>query len=120
MARPMKCRRVACNVPVRYFKPQGIPMYALEEVELALDEVEAMRLTDIEDLYQAEAAERMGISRQTLGNIIARAHKKVALAIMEGKALRISGLDASGAAASKTETVSATEQRNCDLERTKD
>jgi len=77
---------------VRYFKPQGIPMCALEEIELALDEVEAMRLTDIEDLYQAEAAERMGVSRQTLGNIIARAHKKVALAIMQGKALRISGI----------------------------
>ena len=91
MARPLKCRRVACDIPARYFKPQGIPMYALEEIELAQDEVEAMRLTDIEDLYQAEAAERMGVSRQTLGNIIARAHKKVALAIMQGKALRISG-----------------------------
>lgn len=91
MARPMKCRRVACDVPVRYFKPQGVPLCALEEIELALDEVEAMRLTDIEDLYQAEAAERMGVSRQTLGNIIARAHKKVALAILQGKALRISG-----------------------------
>ena len=64
-------------------------MCALEEIELALDEVEAMRLTDVEDMYQAEAAERMGISRQTLGNIIARAHKKVATAILEGKALRI-------------------------------
>ncbi len=92
MARPLKCRRVACDVPARYFKPQGIPLYALEEIELALDEVEAMRLTDIEDLYQAEAAERMGVSRQTLGNIIARAHKKVALAILQGKALRISAV----------------------------
>ena len=89
MARPLKCRRVACDVPARYFKPQGIPLCALEEIELALDEVEAMRLTDVEDMYQAEAAERMGISRQTLGNIIARAHKKVATAILEGKALRI-------------------------------
>lgn len=91
MARPMKCRRVECDVPVRYFKPQGVPMCALEEVELAIDEVEAMRLTDIEDLYQADAAERMGVSRQTLGNIIARAHKKVAMALLQGKALRICG-----------------------------
>ena len=82
MARPMKCRRVECDVPVRYFKPQGVPMCELEEIELAIDEVEAMRLTDIEDLYQADAAERMGISRQTLGNIIARAHKKVAMALL--------------------------------------
>ena len=91
MARPMKCRRVECDVPVRYFKPQGVPMCSLEEVELAIDEVEAMRLTDIEDLYQADAAERMGVSRQTLGNIIARAHKKVAMALLQGKALRICG-----------------------------
>ena len=91
MARPMKCRRVACDVPVRYFKPQGVPMYALEEIELAIDEIEAMRLTDIEDLYQADAAERMGVSRQTLGNIVARAHKKVAMALLQGKALRICG-----------------------------
>ena len=101
MARPTKCRRVACDVPVRYFKPQGVPMCALEEIELALDEVEAMRLTDIEDLYQAEAAERMGVSRQTLGNIIARAHKKVATAIMEGKALRIRGVGISVATAAE-------------------
>lgn len=114
MARPIKCRRVACDVPVRYFKPQGIPLCALEEIELALDEVEAMRLTDIEDLYQAEAAERMGISRQTLGNIIARAHKKVALAIMEGKALRISGVKASAA------ELGLNEQVNCDFERIKE
>ena len=91
MARPMKCRRVACDVPVRYFKPQGVPMCALEEIELAIDEIEAMRLTDIEDLYQADAAERMGVSRQTLGNIVARAHKKVAMALLQGKALRICG-----------------------------
>jgi len=91
MARPLKCRRVECNVPARYFKPQGVPLYELEEIVLAPDEVEAMRLTDIEDLYQADAAERMGVSRQTLGNIIARAHKKVAHAIIEGKALRVSG-----------------------------
>ena len=73
-------------------------MRGLDEIALSLDEVEAMRLTDIEDLYQAEAAERMGVSRQTLGNIIARAHKKVALAIMHGKALRISGVAAPTAA----------------------
>jgi predicted DNA-binding protein (UPF0251 family) len=91
MARPMKCRRVSCAVPARYYKPQGVPLCELEEVELALDEVEAMRLTDIEDLYQADAAQRMGVSRQTLGNIIARAHKKVAIALLEGKALRIVG-----------------------------
>ena len=89
MARPMKCRRVACDVAAVYFKPQGIPLCNLEEVELELDEVEALRLADLEELYQADAAQKMGVSRQTFGNIIARAHKKVASAILGGKALRI-------------------------------
>ena len=89
MARPMKCRKVSCDVSAVYFKPQGIPMTELEEIELELDEVEALRLADLEDLYQADAALRMGVSRQTFGNIVARAHKKVATALLQGKALRI-------------------------------
>lgn len=89
MSRPIKCRMVSCDLSAIYFKPQGIPMRNLEEIELALDEVEALRLADIEDLYQADAAQKMGVSRQTFGNIIARAHKKIATALLQGKALRI-------------------------------
>lgn len=89
MGRPLKCRTVSCDVSARYFKPQGIPLRDLEEIELSLDEVEAIRLADIEDLYQADAAAKMGVSRQTFGNIIARAHKKIATALLQGKALRI-------------------------------
>jgi uncharacterized protein len=89
MARPMKCRKVACTVAATYFKPQGIPMRELDEVALELDEIEAIRLADLEELYQADAATKMGVSRQTFGNIIARAHKKVAMALLGGKALRI-------------------------------
>ena len=93
MARPVKQRRIACVPAASYFKPAGVPLRDLEEIVLGLDEVEAMRLTDIEDLYQADAALKMGVSRQTLGNILARAHKKVAAALIEGKALRISIAD---------------------------
>lgn len=89
MARPMICRKVSCDVTAKYFKPQGIPMRFLEEVALELDEIEAIRLADLEGLYQVDAAARMGVSRQTFGNIIARAHKKVATALLGGKALRI-------------------------------
>ncbi len=89
MARPMKCRKVECDIAVSYFKPQGIPMRNLDEVALELDEIEAIRLADLEELYQADAAAKMGVSRQTFGNIIARAHKKVATALLHGKALRI-------------------------------
>lgn len=89
MARPLKCRTVSCDVSAMYFKPQGIPMRELEEIELSIDELEAIRLADIEDLYQADAAQKMGVSRQTFGNIITRAHKKIATALLHGKALRI-------------------------------
>jgi predicted DNA-binding protein (UPF0251 family) len=95
MARPPKCRRIGFSPTATYFKPRGIGMALLEEVSLELDEVEALRLADLESLYQAEAAERMGVSRQTFANIVERARKKVADAIIHGKALRIALADAS-------------------------
>jgi hypothetical protein len=66
-------------------------MTELSEVVLALDEAEAIRLADLEGLYQEDAALRMKVSRQTFGNIIHAAHAKIAEAIIQGKALRIEG-----------------------------
>jgi len=74
-----------------YFKPRGIPTVELEEIILTLDEFEAIRLADYEQLYQEEAAERMNISRQTFGRIIEAAHKKIADVLLNGKALKIEG-----------------------------
>jgi predicted DNA-binding protein (UPF0251 family) len=74
-----------------YFKPRGIPLTSLEEVVLSVDEFEAIRLADLEGLYQEQAAERMRVSRQTFGRIIESARKKVAEALVEGKALKIEG-----------------------------
>jgi len=64
-------------------------MRMLETVELAKDELEAIRLTDLEGHYQEQAAEQMGVSRQTLGNILKRAHKKIAEALIQGKAIQL-------------------------------
>ena len=64
-------------------------MHALAEVALELDELEALRLADLDGLYQADVALRMGVSRQTVGNILERAHRKIADALLNGKALRI-------------------------------
>lgn len=89
MVRPLKCRQIAFSPAATYFKPRGIAMPFLDEVGLELDEVEALRLADLEGLYQAEAAARMGVSRQTFANIVARARHKVADAIIHGKALKI-------------------------------
>lgn len=76
---------------VAYYKPRGVPLSALQCVELAVDELEALRLADLEGLYQEEAAQRMNVSRQTFGRIIEAAHKKVADALVHGKALSIEG-----------------------------
>jgi predicted DNA-binding protein (UPF0251 family) len=73
------------------FKPAGIPLKALDEIVLALDEFEALRLADLEQLYQEAAASRMGISRPTLSRILESARLKVADALVHGKALRIEG-----------------------------
>lgn len=94
MPRP-KCRRHICGTPDKnYFKPRGIPAADLEEITLQMDEFEAVRLADYEQLYQEEAAARMGISRQTFGRIIESAHRKIADAIIHGKALKIEDGDA--------------------------
>src|SRR4030042_4914358 len=89
MARPRNCRRVGSIPECNYVKPTGIPLSTLEEVVLTVDECEAIRLADLESLYQEQAAERMHVSRQTFGRIIESAHKKVAEALVKGKALRI-------------------------------
>lgn len=88
--RPRKCRRVRCDVAADYFKPRGIPLTQLEEVELAIDEIEAIRLADVEGLYHEDAAERMGVSRATFGRTLEIARKKIADCIVGGKAIRIS------------------------------
>jgi len=74
-----------------YFKPRGIPLTMLEEIILTVDEFEAIRLADLEGLYQEQSAEKMNVSRQTFGRIIESAHKKVAEALVRGKALKIEG-----------------------------
>jgi predicted DNA-binding protein (UPF0251 family) len=74
-----------------YFKPRGIPLSVLEEVVLTVDEFEAIRLADLEGLYQEQAAERMNVSRPTFGRIIESAHRRVAEALVQGKALKIEG-----------------------------
>jgi uncharacterized protein len=91
MARPKACRKIACLPGDTYFKPRGIPMIELSEVELALDEFEAIRLADFDGLYQEEASRKMGISRSTFGRVVAGARRKVAEALVQGKALKIQG-----------------------------
>jgi len=89
--RPRKCRQIGFVPDVTYFKPQGIPMRFLEEVSLSFEEIEAVRLKDMEGLEQEQAAARMEVSRPTFQRILASARNKIAAAILSGKAIRIEG-----------------------------
>ena len=91
MARPTKWRRVAFIPEVAYFKPAGIPLRALEEVTLTVEEAEAIRLKDLESLEQEDCAQRMHISRPTFHRVLGSARRKIADALINGKAMRIEG-----------------------------
>ena len=91
MPRPFCCRLIAGRPVAPIFKPTGFPVIELEEVVMSLDEFEAMRLADLDRLYQEQAAEQMNVSRSTFSRIIESAHRKIADAIVHGKALRIEG-----------------------------
>jgi predicted DNA-binding protein (UPF0251 family) len=72
-----------------YFKPQGIPMYELDEIVLNKEEMEAVKLKDFDGLEQIEAAEKMNTSQSTFQRILFSARIKIAEAIVKGKALRV-------------------------------
>ena len=89
MPRPRLCRRIKFNPDITYFKPQGVPMRELEIVELTTEEMEAYRLRYINDLEQQEAADKMHTSQSTYQRILYSAHKKIADALINGKAIKI-------------------------------
>ncbi len=91
MPRPRLCRRVCCEPCFIYFKPAGIRMIDLEESILTVDEFEAVRWKDWEGLEQEAAAERMGISQPTFHRMLSSARRKIADALVNGKAIRIEG-----------------------------
>jgi len=89
MTRPKKFRCLRFHPGVHYFKPQGIPLRHLEEVLLLGDELEALKLHDIDGLNQISASVKMKISQPTFARILDKAYKKVADGIINGKAIRI-------------------------------
>jgi len=87
----MKCRRIYEEPDVTYFKPRGIPLMEMEDVNISVDEFEAIRLKDYKGLEQKDVAKKMRISQPTLHRMLVSARKKIAEALVEGKAIRIKG-----------------------------
>jgi uncharacterized protein len=91
MPRPKRTRRVQVQPASDYFKPRGIPIRSLEEIALATEELEALRLADLVGLDQSDGATQMDVSRPTFARVLHTARAKVADALVNGKALRIEG-----------------------------
>jgi len=89
MPRPRLGRNINFDPHVTFFKPQGIPIRELEVVELSHEEMEALRLKNIEELDQNTCAKKMQTSQSTFQRILASARKKISLALIDGKAIKI-------------------------------
>jgi len=88
MPRPRSFRRINFDPQVTYFKPRGVPMRELEVVELSAEEIEAFRLRHVADLEQIDAAKKMDTSQSTYQRILSSAYKKIADALVNGKAIK--------------------------------
>lgn len=88
MSRPFRKRCIGFWPKITYFKPAGIPRKILEEIELTGDEIESIRLKDLEGLDQIDVATKMKISRPTVVRILKSARKKIADTLINGKAIR--------------------------------
>ncbi len=91
MPRPPIERSVGGVPRITLFKPAGVPARELEQLQLTVDELEAIRLVDLDGLSHEQAAEAMGVSRQTVGRVLERGRGKVADALVGGKAIVIGG-----------------------------
>jgi predicted DNA-binding protein (UPF0251 family) len=84
-------RRVSCLPKATYYKPRKVSLCDLEIINLSIGELEAIRLCDLVHIDQNEAADMMGISRKTFWNDLQKARQKVTEALVNGKAIEISG-----------------------------
>ncbi|MDE1920047.1 MAG: DUF134 domain-containing protein [Candidatus Omnitrophica bacterium] len=89
--RPKKIRWVKCFPGERCFRPQDKPVGKLDGICLTVDEFEAVRLADLEELTHAQAGRLMQVSRPTFTRILAAAHKKIADGFVNIKAIKIEG-----------------------------
>ena len=91
MARPARDRTIDRGLRSGLFGPRGRLMPGVDSLELVLDGLEAIRLVDVEGLYQEEAALRMGVSRATFARVLTQARRTVAEALVERKQLLVGG-----------------------------
>jgi len=91
MVRPRRIRRIFFEPEATFFKPAGISLRHLQESILTKDELEAIRLIDLEKIEQKKVAKQMKISQPTLSRLLTSARNKIADALVNGKSIKIQG-----------------------------
>ena len=89
MPRPRRRRHINFNPNITFFKPHGVPMRLLETIDLTAEEIEALRLKNLENLNQTDCAEAMKTSQSTFQRILQSAYQKISQALNEGQAIRL-------------------------------
>lgn len=89
MSRPRSIKSIGFKPESVFFKPRGIPLRELEIIQLTHEEVEAMRLKNMENLCQCGCACQMNTSQSTIQRLLSSAYKKMTRAIVEGKAIEV-------------------------------
>ena len=91
MPRPRKRRRI-CRMPTQIsFGPAGANYSSGHQINMTVDEYEAIRLIDLEGMTQEECAHRMGVARTTAQAIYNSARIKLAHCLVNGKRMSIGG-----------------------------
>jgi len=91
--RPRRIRRIFFDPHITHFKPAGVLLRNLRESVLTREELETIRLIDYENVGQNKVAKKMKISQPTLSRLLGSARKKIADALVNGKAIKIEGGD---------------------------
>lgn len=89
MPRPKIPRHLCFQPNVYYFKPQGIPLTDLQEVIILSDELEALKLYEVDNFSQTESSKKMKISQPTFARLLDKVQRKIADALINGKAIRV-------------------------------
>jgi len=89
MSRPRLKRIIKMQPNVVFYKPKGVPLRNLQVVEINLEEWEALRLKNVQELNQMKSAEKMNTSQSTFQRILSSAQKKLSIAIVNGMAIKI-------------------------------
>jgi predicted DNA-binding protein (UPF0251 family) len=87
--RPRMNRSIEEGGSPRCYAPQCNANEPSEVISLLPEEIAVLKLIDLQDLEQEQAATALGVSRKTVWRDIHEAHRKIADALIHGKTIQM-------------------------------